>query len=212
MSRTGVAGKATLCAIIGSLAAVFAAAPLAAAPTHYDFSFTLASGSIAPTSGVFDYDSSTQVFTDFVVRWNGLTFDLTAAANAPIVLGTIYPAQCGVTGAALAFAFLRHDTCIDDFIRVDSDIWFAQIPLDFSRPQLFAFDGISFLPSNEIAFSATAPYDPSQPPTPTTSVGRWTIAAASDPSSVPEPGSLALLAFGAASLPLLLRFRRHSRR
>ncbi|MBL8699879.1 MAG: hypothetical protein JNK67_15985 [Alphaproteobacteria bacterium] len=200
--------RSLLATLVAGLAMLISAAPSAAAPIHYDIDFTLSSGSIAPTSGGFDYDGATGVFSNFVVQWNGLTFDMTGSANSPIVLGTIYQTECGVTGAALAFAFLSHAACIDDFAAVDSDVWFAMIPLDFSQPQLFAFDAISFVPGGEISTFATAPYDPTTVPTPAVSRGRWTLTAETTPPAIPAPASLASLAMGIAMLPVVSRRRR----
>jgi hypothetical protein len=56
-----------------------------AVPVPYVIHFTTTSGSPAPTSGSFTYDSAAALgaqFTAFVVVWDGLTFDLTSAANA----------------------------------------------------------------------------------------------------------------------------------
>jgi hypothetical protein len=62
------------------LIGVFAACAHAA-PILYNIGFS--GGSPNPTSGSFTYDASTTQFTSFVVTWDGATFDLTSAANAP---------------------------------------------------------------------------------------------------------------------------------
>src|SRR5258705_7053020 len=113
-----------------------------ASPVHYTFNFTLQSGNVLPTSASFDYDASAPAFTNFSVPWNGLTFNLTGSANSPIVIGSVYQTSCGLSGAALTFAFLSHAPCIEFFVSATSDIWFGQIPVSFAQPQIFAFDAI----------------------------------------------------------------------
>ena len=49
-------------------------------PTQYDIAFSGGSG--APT-GSFFYDVDVPSFSDFIVTWNGLTFNLTGSANTP---------------------------------------------------------------------------------------------------------------------------------
>jgi hypothetical protein len=59
-----------------------------ASPVLYDVDFTAFDFmGPAPTSASFDYDASATAgsqFTDFIVVWNGFTYDLTAAANNPV--------------------------------------------------------------------------------------------------------------------------------
>lgn len=79
--------------------------------TTYDISFTLTSGTLLPTSGSFTYDSTTPQFTNFIVDWDSLVFNLTSSANNPTVVGST-PACVGTnTGAAATFAILS--TCSD---------------------------------------------------------------------------------------------------
>lgn len=87
-----------------ALVVIAALAPLAHADsTTYVINFTLTSGSIAPTSGSFTYDSTTPAFSNFIVIWDGLSFDLTASANNPSHDGTL----CGTSHTASdTFAFL----------------------------------------------------------------------------------------------------------
>ena len=62
-----------------------------ASPITYDINFTLTQGSPNATSGTFTYDASQPTgsqFTNFIVQWDTLTFDLTSAANDPTELGT----------------------------------------------------------------------------------------------------------------------------
>src|SRR5579863_7894850 len=69
-------------------ASLLLAAPAAdASPLSYDIDFTAFNFmGPPPTSGSFTYDASAAIgsqFSDFTVVWDGLTFDLTAAANNP---------------------------------------------------------------------------------------------------------------------------------
>ena len=80
-----------------------------AAPIRYDISFTASTG-VAPTSSSFVYDASTSTFTDFIVTWHGITFNLTIAANNPVAIGLCDTAPPGMTGID-AFAFLSNPTC-----------------------------------------------------------------------------------------------------
>jgi len=71
---------------------VFGAAGIVSA-TNYQINFTVANGSPAPTSGAFDWNGST--FSNFIVIWDGFTFDMTSLANFPSHYGP--PASCGST-------------------------------------------------------------------------------------------------------------------
>jgi hypothetical protein len=85
---------------------------IGAIPAHadislqYDITFTCATtdpGCILPTYGLFTYDSTTQAFTFFEVKWDGATSDLVSAANAgPSVQGS-QACLNGKTGAAASF-------------------------------------------------------------------------------------------------------------
>jgi hypothetical protein len=96
------------------IALVFAAigAPNAHADvTEYTINFT--GGSPNPTSGSFDFDNNPAdltPFSDFTVVWEGLTFDLTSAANSAFVYGV--PPCISAAGAQAAFQLLT--VCADD--------------------------------------------------------------------------------------------------
>jgi hypothetical protein len=91
------------------------AMPLAAQVNHHTINFN--GTGLVPTTGSFDYNTTTEVFSNFEVFWPqilgtppcqpltgvGCPFDLTSAANNPEGGG------CGTTPtAALAFALLEH--------------------------------------------------------------------------------------------------------
>jgi hypothetical protein len=78
--------------------------PILATPTYYTIDFSISNSSPLPVSGSFYYDSSTPVFTDFTVLWDGTTFDLTSSANGPQLSGTACTG--GQTGAAATFVLL----------------------------------------------------------------------------------------------------------
>src|SRR5215831_7688655 len=77
--------------------------PVTASVMHYNISFAGVADlvSILPTAGSFDYDAAHPTFTNFVVVWNGVPFDLTSSANSPSIFGS--PTTCTSTGAALSF-------------------------------------------------------------------------------------------------------------
>src|SRR5579884_1510965 len=96
------AAKLALFLIASSLALPAATTP--SGPTTYNIRFNVAYGGPAPI-GSFTYDPA-KGFSNFIVQWNGYTFDLTAAADKPVVVQNFSPACAGVSGAALAFAIL----------------------------------------------------------------------------------------------------------
>ena len=74
------------------------ALPVLAAPVLYKIHFSLTAGSTLPTSGSFSYDASTSTFANFIVVWNGDTFDLTSTANAPgVFVASPDPCYSGAT-------------------------------------------------------------------------------------------------------------------
>jgi hypothetical protein len=72
-----------------------------ATPTTYNIRFTTTSG-IASSSGSFTYDPS-KGFSAFIVQWNGVTFDLTSAANAPVQFGST---GCDSEGSTPQYGFI----------------------------------------------------------------------------------------------------------
>jgi hypothetical protein len=89
-------------AVLLSLASVCS---LQATAIDYTINFTNNSGPIA--TGSFTYDAAVPAFSNFIVFWDGLKFDLTTSANAPFDDGPGGPACLGgKTGAAAGFAWL----------------------------------------------------------------------------------------------------------
>ncbi len=86
------------------LTLVTCSAPIWAAATTYDINFTLTSGTPAPTAGSFTYDPAVG-FSNFTVDWNGLTFDLTAAANT-ILVDSFVGTGCDSESSTPQYAFL----------------------------------------------------------------------------------------------------------
>jgi hypothetical protein len=73
--------------------------------TTYTINFT--GGPLLPTAGSFTYDPDTPNFTNFLVTWDGVPFDLTSAANDPIIgIGGNPPCIGAATGAAATFLLL----------------------------------------------------------------------------------------------------------
>lgn len=88
---------------IAALWLVLTAFPAAGA-TIYDINFTTTSGAPTPISGRFEWDGT--VFTNFIVTWNSVAFNLTASANAPAIIGgTGCPGEASTP--AYAFAMLQ---------------------------------------------------------------------------------------------------------
>jgi hypothetical protein len=82
--------------------------PIAAHANHYTinhYTITFTGTGFVPSSGSFDYTTTTG-FSNFLVYWPAILgttpFDLTSAANNPIGGG------CGTATAALAFGLLEH--------------------------------------------------------------------------------------------------------
>lgn len=89
------------------LAAIGAPHAQADVMTNYTISFS-GTGTL-PTSGSFTYDSTTPAFSSFIVVWDGLTFNLTSAANSPGIIGPTPPACIsGDSGAAASFQLLTN--------------------------------------------------------------------------------------------------------
>jgi hypothetical protein len=93
------------------VAVLFAAigAPHAQADVMTNYTISFSGTGTLPTSGSFTYDSTTPAFSSFIVVWDGLTFNLTSAANSPGIAGPTPPACIsGDSGAAASFQLLTN--------------------------------------------------------------------------------------------------------
>jgi hypothetical protein len=95
------------------IALVFAAivAPNARADevTDYVLNFTKTAGAPEPISGTFVYDSTTSTFSNFIVSWDGITFNLTTSfrnANNPFTELPLPACLTATTGGAATFSLL----------------------------------------------------------------------------------------------------------
>jgi len=86
-----------------------------AVPATYFVNFS--GSSPLPGIGVFTYDAASPRFSNFFVSWGGVLFDMTSAANAPVVGGGCPGAP---SSAATSFALLQHSLCDGVFSR-----WFG---------------------------------------------------------------------------------------
>jgi len=149
--------------------------------TTYDITFT-GTGTL-PTSASFTYDSTVPQFSNFIVDWDGFSFNLTSEANSPYTEGAV-PCVGSNTGAALGFAMLT--TC-----NVPGNAqWQADYPAGNAYFYLLAgtaadcadvgpCDSITeSLSTNSIEFAGGG--------------GSFAVTAVAAPPSVPEPGTLPL--------------------
>lgn len=160
--------------------------------TNYTINFTTASG-IAPTSGSFSYDSTTPLFSNFVVIWDGQTFDLSASANAPFAGTAPYAGPTNCTGeaatAAYAFAIMSQNVtgCSAQYYWNINSLGgsFVFVVVPSANPSH----------ADEIGSSTTNP-------TIQLAAGDWTI---STVVATPEPATLVMLAGGLLGLLTLAR-------
>lgn len=180
---------------IVSAAAIFTPGA-AAAPITYSITFTETSGSVAaPDPATFVYDASAAIgsqFSGFFLTWDGISYDLTAAANSPVAVGT----DCGTDSAAV-FSFLSTGSAC---------------PTHAPNEPRWVGVANARQNGNFFQFSDSNPLGPNgQPGTQSLLVeqsiqsrqgggnsaqGTWTIA----DTSTPEPGTLVLLLAGGAML------------
>jgi hypothetical protein len=171
---------------------VGAAASATASPILYTINFTTTSG-LAPTAGSFFYDSATTTFSSFIVAWNGVTLNLTASANSPIVGGVCDVGTAGGTGFD-SFSYLSNPTCGSG--NFESGWSALSDPListfSFSRNDNASIDSIGI----SSAFAAGTS-------TRVRGAGSFAIA----PAAIPEPSTIGLLLSGG----VLLAWRRKQR-
>jgi hypothetical protein len=159
--------------------------PVRASSVNYTISFTTSAGSPGPTSGSFTYDSSTGTFSNFVVAWDGYSFDLTSSANSPF---DVHPSGCTGEASTGAFAFeilSKTLTCPS----APEYFWFGQ-------PRVGPTQGFVF--EDEVSASAYDQIGTFLPATGATdsAEGSWTISAV----TTPEPSELLLLGSGLVGL------------
>ncbi|MBS1826303.1 MAG: hypothetical protein JST93_13355 [Acidobacteria bacterium] len=175
------------------------ATPAVQAGTTYNINFS-GSGTL-PTAGSFVYDSGTSTFSAFTVEWAGITFDLTASANAPSTAGAGFGSCISpLTGGAATFAMLS-GAC--DGVPNQSSAWSSSalsglglfqfltvnnVLVGGAYPQLFISQTLS-VPDDLDSFGA----------------GTWSISPA-----VPEPSTAILWLTGFAPVAIAMRRRPHS--
>jgi len=179
---------------IGALLVAALCAPVAVAgpidATTYTINF-MGRGTL-PTAGSFTYDPNTPIFTNFLVTWQGLTFDLTSSANVPQMSPTIPGCLSGMSGAASSFALLS-GACAAGFWGATSE---EILTANFS---FHTEDGSNFL---NVTDNLAIPFD-FQPKTQAN--GGWTITPETTP--VPEPSPFMVLAASLFSVAFVARKR-----
>lgn len=153
--------------------------------TTYMINFTGEGGSpLLPTSGSFTYDYTLQTFTNFIVNWDGVAYDLTSSANSPNIGGS------GCTGEAAtpAFSLLLMEQALSGCIGQNSltYLWAAS-----GGPSGGLFDfGVITTEATGDSIKATT----SIPSATADGEGLWSLTA------VPEPPSILLLTTGLLGL------------
>jgi hypothetical protein len=153
--------------------------------TDYLINFTRTAGAPEPLFGTFAYDSTTSTFDNFIVSWDGITFNLTTSfrnANNPFTELPLPSCLTATTGGAATFSLLT------DCAGAGSK-WNAQSTV----VNEFAFSTTNG--SGGLAISAFGPGFG----TGEAAAGTFAIVA------TPEPSSLLLLGTGMASIVSLIR-------
>lgn len=178
---------------------VFCLAAILSPQAHADtftINFTTASGSPAPTSGSFDYDA-THGFSNFIVKWDGFTFDLTSSSNSPETFGVTCPVDpsTSLTG----FEVMSHSLppCLNGAYSWNAIYFNSSTQFGFGYIDNPTFDGAGFGDSLPEPFAAF-----------TSATGDWTITDVTPVTSTPEPGSISLLLTVMAAVGLVVGKKR----
>jgi hypothetical protein len=140
----------------------------------YTINFNLNNGHApAPTAGSFTYDPDNHTFSNFLVTWDGIQFDLTNSANNPTVVGSALNCITG-TGGAASFAFMTGSCASNQFISWDG------VSNQFSFGDVEGAAGFVIVGTSSSSSSDLGN-------------GGWTVTQQTT-SPVPEPSSLILLA------------------
>lgn len=202
--------KYVLAKAIGFLGLIIAVALPARATTVVgsftgNIAFTAAGGGIAPTSGGFTYapDPASPFypapsFSNFMVTWNGITFDLTGSANGPESFGGD---ECNLFSST-GFGFAIMTQSVSGCKTTPTYEWFATTGNpSFGQLPSFRFGVITSGGGDSQAGGASLEIfsDPTGTPViPGASAsGTWTVTSV---TSVPEPPSGLLLATGLLAL------------
>jgi hypothetical protein len=165
------------------IVAAFSAAAHADTITNYTIDFTTTSGSPTPLSGSFTFDLTTPLFTNFLVTWNGNTYNLTAEANSPTTGGS------GCTGEAsnpaYGFGIMSMSLLCSG---PTSFVWSGFAGQGIGGKGIFDFIVGTTVGDDFISAGGTGTGTP-------TAVGLYTI----EPT-VPEPSTLLLLGTGLLSV------------
>ena len=168
--------------------------------TTYDITFT-GNGTI-PASGSFTYDSTVPQFSNFIVDWDGYSFDMTASANNPYVYGGAPSCIGASTGAAAGLAVLTTCNVAGD-ATWEADQEFTSATFIFLANQSGCE---AFGPCETIPGSVVIPQTFSQGG----GGGNFSVTAVLPTAATPEPSSLMLLGTGVAGFTgaALRRLRR----
>jgi hypothetical protein len=190
--------------LVGLCFLALAALGVPASGANIDYEINFSGSGLLPTSGSFTYDPDPGVdtFSDFIVVWNGYTFDLTASANKPSagLDGVPYCAQLSPAGAG-TFAMLSGGCFGKPGVQTEFVANAAGPVAAFE----FSTQNSGSGPPVKLYISSSVP---AQNGNTANSSGVWTI------TQTPEPSSLTLLFAGLALVALGVRRRgaSHSRR
>jgi len=176
-----------------------AACTLQAGAINYTINF-VGESDLLPT-GSFTYDAAAPLFTNFIVSWDGLTFDLTASANAPNDVGAGGPACLGgLAGPAAGFAWMNPGC-------QTFPVGWAGDATPVGNNVIGAFDFLESDSNRQI----TAPHvdGTNAIDDDTGRQGTFTISAASSTSPTPEPATFGVI-LGGLGLLVLRRIRQNT--
>ncbi|MCX6633256.1 MAG: PEP-CTERM sorting domain-containing protein [Candidatus Solibacter sp.] len=175
------------------LAAAFSL-PVFAGAVKSNINFALPEGAPLPTSGSFNYDPAAG-FSDFLVQWAGVTFDLTSAANG-MTLTADPPTGCGPSdgsaGHQYAYVLMTQTATGCDARYAWSGVYYG---LGMAQLSFILNPGGSSSSQDLLIAMTLFPPDESTPFN--WVVGSWTVTAE---SSVPEPGTVGLMLLGALTI------------